>query len=298
MQLLRKLFVKHYRRLAVGKQSSMSSFFLLFTPLAFLPSIALAQSSAPITYTLMAPLTGYLSGTPTLSQYLQGVVQVTIGLAGILAVIMLIYCGIKLMGTPSAGAKSEAKECIWNAIFGVLLAVGAWILLYTINPLLLSSDLALTDVAVAPAAGTAQPVAPQGRTYSWSTGSLCEPAERKIVLTVPPSYCTGTPPSADSVCCRFGDSPKWGVRLMYGSGGQRNRSRLRLHPVGGRWRRRGGRSTVRVCRKRRAEKSSVRFPQIVRERSSVPRCSSIITGGGEFHLMTASPVMMRVTPAW
>ena len=130
----------------------MKYFFLSLIPAVLFPSIALAQSSAPITYTLMAPLTGYLSGTPTLSQYLQGVVQVTIGLAGILAVIMLIYCGIKLMGTPSAGAKSEAKECIWNAIFGVLLAVGAWILLYTINPLLLSSDLALTDVAVAPAA--------------------------------------------------------------------------------------------------------------------------------------------------
>ena len=127
----------------------------LFFPLGslFLPSSALA-ADAPATYTLMAPLAGYLTGSPDLTTYLQGVVQVAIGLAGILAVVMVIYCGIKLIGTPSASAKSEAKECIWNAVFGVLLAIGAWIFLFTINPLLLTNELNLTNVQVAPAATT------------------------------------------------------------------------------------------------------------------------------------------------
>jgi type IV secretory pathway VirB2 component (pilin) len=124
--------------------------FIFFLLALLLPTTALAATSG--TYTLMAPLTGALGpgSSVDLTTYLQGIVQVIIGIAGILAVIMMVYCGIKLMGTPSASAKSEAKECIWNAVFGVLLALGAWILLYTINPLLLSSELALTDVKVAP----------------------------------------------------------------------------------------------------------------------------------------------------
>ncbi|MDO8520787.1 MAG: pilin [bacterium] len=151
---------------------------LIFLQLVFLPAVVFAQPCTlpevqspeggcytPIpgvspgvgTYTLMAPFGSLLSGSLDLTTYLQGAVQVIIGLAGILAVIMLVVCGIKLMGTPSASGKSEAKECIWNAIFGVLLAIGAWILLYTINPLLLSKELELAPVVV-----TSAPVTPTG----------------------------------------------------------------------------------------------------------------------------------------
>ena len=110
-----------------------------YTPI---PGVSPGTPSTPATYTLMAPLFGEIGpgSSPSLTTYLQGAVQVIIGLAGILAVIMVVVCGIKLMGTPSASGKSEAKECIWNAIFGVLLAIGAWIILYTINPNLLTTD--------------------------------------------------------------------------------------------------------------------------------------------------------------
>lgn len=152
---------------------------ICFTP-------ANAGVNTPATYTLMAPLTGLLGvgGSPDLTTYLTGVVQIVIGVAGILAVIMMVYCGIKLMGTPSASGRTEAKECIWNAIFGVLLAVGAWVLLNTINPLLLTNELSLGDVQVAPAA-----VPPSGPAtdpdptkpgwyfkYSDSTGTHYNPA--------------------------------------------------------------------------------------------------------------------------
>lgn len=132
-----------------GLQKNFHPFFLFLLPvLAFLPVVAGAEGT-PATYSLLAPLTGTIGpGTsPTLSTYLQGIVQVLIGIAGILAVIMVVVGGIELMGTPSASGKSAAKEKIWNAVFGVLLAIGAWVLLNTINPLLLSSELRLTDVA-------------------------------------------------------------------------------------------------------------------------------------------------------
>lgn len=52
------------------------------------------------------------------------------------------------MTSGSAGGKSEAKECITNAILGVLLAVGSWLILNTINPLLLkNSPLAMPVVS-------------------------------------------------------------------------------------------------------------------------------------------------------
>lgn len=172
--------------------------------LTALPAVVFAADT-PTTYTLMAPL-GPLPGSLDLTTYLQGVMKVAIGIAGILAVIMLVYCGIKLMGTPSASGKSEAKECVWNAIFGVLLALGAWILLYTINPLLLLSELKLGDVAVAPGTPATNTTIPPGN-YTWSSGSTCGQITGKIVATVPPSYCSGAAPSTGSVCCNSVDSP-------------------------------------------------------------------------------------------
>jgi hypothetical protein len=120
--------------------------FSLFT--LFIPASAFAQG----TYNLIAPI-GSLTGAVSLKDYLEGAFQTIIGIAGILAVLMLVICGIKLMGTGSVAAKSEAKQCIWNAIFGLLLAIGSWILLNTINPLLLRNDAELA--AQAPTSGTA-----------------------------------------------------------------------------------------------------------------------------------------------
>jgi|GEM_PF-4901670 len=121
----------------------------------FAPWIASAQS----TYTLLAPLPGLT--TVTLTVYLEGIVRVTIGVAGILAVIMIVICGIQMIGSPSVSQKSESKECIWNAILGLLLAIGSWVILNTINEQLLRSDftppLLPTPASISPAAARTDP---------------------------------------------------------------------------------------------------------------------------------------------
>jgi len=114
--------------------------------------------TTPSTYTLIAPLGPSLTGSVTLSQYLQGMLVFIIGIAGVLAVVMIVICGIQLMGSSVSG-KSAAKECIWNAIFGLLIAIAAWAILNTINPLFLASDVVLPGVttqttASAPLPGT------------------------------------------------------------------------------------------------------------------------------------------------
>jgi hypothetical protein len=116
--------------------------------LSLLPAIALAQPAVPSTYDLISPLGTGLSTGVDLKTYLQGVIVITIGIAGVLAVVMMVICGIKMMMSGSVSGKSEAKECIWNAIFGLLIAIAAWAILYTINPELLKNDLQLADVPV------------------------------------------------------------------------------------------------------------------------------------------------------
>jgi hypothetical protein len=66
---------------------------------------------------------------------------------------MIVWCGIKLMGTPSVSEKSAAKSCITNAILGVLLAAGSWIILNTINSQLLLSELNLGNTVLTPPLG-------------------------------------------------------------------------------------------------------------------------------------------------
>jgi hypothetical protein len=133
-------------------------FFLSF--LFFLPAIALAQPVVPSTYDLISPLGDGLSTGIDLKTYLQGVIRITIGIAGVLAVVMMVICGIKMMMSGSVSGKSEAKECIWNAIFGLLIAIAAWAILYTINPELLKNDLQLADVPVAAPLPTTAKISP------------------------------------------------------------------------------------------------------------------------------------------
>ncbi len=134
----------------------------IIMPFGILAILFPTLASAATCYNLIVSF-GTISGCVSLSAYLQGVVTTTIGIAGILAVFMIIFCGIKLMTSGSVSGKSAAKECIWSALFGLLLAVGSWVILNTLNPLLLSSELGpLTQGSSAggdtPYVATTQPV--------------------------------------------------------------------------------------------------------------------------------------------
>jgi membrane-bound lytic murein transglycosylase B len=54
---------------------------------------------------------------------------------------MIVMGGIEYMTTELISSKEAGKERIRNAIFGLLLALGAWTILNTINPNILKSDL-------------------------------------------------------------------------------------------------------------------------------------------------------------
>ena len=76
-----------------------------------------------------------------LGKYLNIMISLFIGICAVLAVIMIVVGGIEYMASELPGNKGHGKERITHAIFGLLLALGAWLILNTINPDLLKTDL-------------------------------------------------------------------------------------------------------------------------------------------------------------
>ncbi|OGF68963.1 hypothetical protein A3H65_00170 [Candidatus Giovannonibacteria bacterium RIFCSPLOWO2_02_FULL_45_14] len=69
--------------------------------------------------------------------YAKFIYPFVISVGAILAVIMLIIAGLQMM-TASEGQRTAAKERIQNALLGLLLLVGVYLILHTINPDLLN----------------------------------------------------------------------------------------------------------------------------------------------------------------
>lgn len=126
-------------------------FFILFTT-HYLLSTTPAQAQNPTEYQLLAPIP--LNGpgetkTTTAGPYITGIFTLIIAIAGGLAVIKIIFGGIKYMSTDAFTDKNEAKDTIQNAIWGLVLAISAWLILYTVNPNLVKFDLTITPQQIA-----------------------------------------------------------------------------------------------------------------------------------------------------
>lgn len=102
-----------------------------------------AKENQPIgkyksTYTLLAPIGDFKEfKTDDIGKYFNILVKLAIGLCGALAVIMIIINGVMYMGEGSIFKKAQAKDGITDAIIGLLIALGSWAILNTINPDLL-----------------------------------------------------------------------------------------------------------------------------------------------------------------
>ena len=77
-------------------------------------------------------------------------------IAGILAFGAIVFGGIKYATSAgNASSQAEGRSWIWNALLGLLLLAGAYLILYTINPNLTKCTLpSLSSVAAAPGGGT------------------------------------------------------------------------------------------------------------------------------------------------
>lgn len=96
-------------------------------------------------YTPLAPLPGTTKddcmGTDCktdLETYLPGLFNWAIGVAAVMAFVVITAGGITYMTADSIAGTSKGKEMITNAIWGLLLVIGAYVILYTINPEILA----------------------------------------------------------------------------------------------------------------------------------------------------------------
>ncbi len=72
--------------------------------------------------------------------YLNIMIKIIIGLAAVLSVVMIVIGGVEYMTSELSHSKEAGKDKITHAILGLLIALGAYALLFTINPDLLNSD--------------------------------------------------------------------------------------------------------------------------------------------------------------
>lgn len=96
-------------------------------------------------YTFLEDLPGYIepaAGKSQLTAYLTALFNFAIAVAAVLAVIMIVIGGLQYIG--AAGNTSvieDAKDRIYWAVVGLILALGSWMILFTINPKLLELKL-------------------------------------------------------------------------------------------------------------------------------------------------------------
>lgn len=82
----------------------------------------------------------------SLGDYLGGLYKTGVAVAGVLAVLMIVYGGFGYISTDSITGKSDSKGIIQGAISGLLLAFASYAILYTINPQLVSLNIIKTPL--------------------------------------------------------------------------------------------------------------------------------------------------------
>ncbi len=83
-----------------------------------------------------------------IGDYLNQIFRVALGILALIAVIMIIIAGVEYMVVESIYGKSAAKERIINAVTGLLIGLGIFLILSTINPKLLEVNFAPPDVSI------------------------------------------------------------------------------------------------------------------------------------------------------
>ena len=150
------------------------------------------SATTPIDYQPISPLP-FWQGGGTIGQYISGAYDFLIGICFALAIIVIVINGFQYVLTAIGGKKAEAKDTITRAVIGILIAVGSYALLYTINPELVQPTLQLSPLAAPNAmpsnnGGAISPAQPTGTASTNSSAPQVGP-------TADPTSSTGLEPS-------------------------------------------------------------------------------------------------------
>lgn len=97
-----------------------------------LKSLAALPQYAPLEPTAFGDAFAYNSAS--FGSFLSQAFQFGLAVSAALAVVMIVYGGVEIMLSESVFKKEDGKKKIKDAVLGLLLALGSWLILYTINP--------------------------------------------------------------------------------------------------------------------------------------------------------------------
>lgn len=125
-----------------------------------------AQNQTIGDYVLLVPnLPGIDGNTTTLDKYIPAAINLAIGIAAGMAFVVITFGGVTYATTDALGGKQKGREMIENAVVGLLLVIGAYAILYTINPQMLAFnlDIKAARISTTPSimAGTGVPMTQQ-----------------------------------------------------------------------------------------------------------------------------------------
>ncbi len=93
-------------------------------------------------YTLLAPLDGLevfdTAQKCAFTEYMNKIIKLFIGICAVLAMVMIVIGGIGYMTSELVSSKENGKTQMTQAVLGLLIALGAWLILNEINPNLLN----------------------------------------------------------------------------------------------------------------------------------------------------------------
>ncbi len=132
------------------------SFFVFFVLIAS-ASFAFAASEPtiqPTVYTFLEPVKAGQTSSSNPAEYYKTLYEIGVGLAGLLAVIMLAIGGVEYIASAAnPSALDDAKKRIGAALLGLMIALASYLILQTINPNLINFNIDLKPVGGG-AAGT------------------------------------------------------------------------------------------------------------------------------------------------
>lgn len=135
---------------------------ILIITIVIIPTLALAQG--------YSPLVGIPGVNPDqdFNGYINTLYALSIGIAALLAVIKIIIAGVKWMMSDVVTNKMEAKEDIKGALLGLLIVLGAVLIITVINPDILKVNLQMNQIQTSGSASSV--ISPTNPTAS-PTGS-------------------------------------------------------------------------------------------------------------------------------
>jgi len=115
----------------------MTRYLFILTPFLTLPLLTLAQTQ----YQPLVGIPGVTTsgdGRVDFDSFINSLYALSIGIAALLAVIKIVIAGVKYMLTDIVTGKEEAKKDIKGALLGLLVVMGAVLILTVINPQLVA----------------------------------------------------------------------------------------------------------------------------------------------------------------